>query len=115
MGNSKKIKEMLSKLIKRSDMKLTAKDAYLKAKYNRIEDDETRLKIFKENLESLIAAKCEMCSYCCVVQVEEDLQKYTNDIINEYKNLGYTVVNLKEVIEGVKSNFIFFTWENAEL
>lgn len=112
---SKKIRELFSNLVKRSDTKMSAKDAYLKSKYNRVESDEARLKNFKENLEALISAKCEISSYCCVVQVESDLTKFLEDIITDYRSLGYTVVNLKEIIEGVKSDYLFFTWENAEL
>ena len=111
----KKIKELLLSLMKRNNTIMNAKDAYLKSKYNRIEDDNTRLKNFKDDLNALIEAKCQISTYCCVVQVEDDLKKFIDDIVQEYKNLGYTVVNLKDVIEGVVSDYLFFTWENAEL
>lgn len=106
-----KIFEIFSKLTKRSDARLTAKSAYLKSKYQRIQTDEERVKDFKEIIESLIAAKCEVGHYCCVIQLENDLAKFLDEIVSEFTEIGYTVVNLKEKIEEVENIYLFFCWD----
>lgn len=108
---NKQIFELFSKLIKRSDARLTANNAYLKSKYQRIQTDEERVKDFKEIIETLIAAKCEVGHYCCVVQLTNDLAKFLDEIVNEFIEIGYTVVNLKEKIEGIENIYLFFCWD----
>lgn len=103
--------EFFKNLTKRSETRLNAKEAYLKAKYQRIQTEEERLKGFKSDLDMLISIKCDSCTCCCVVELEEDLSKYLDEIIKEYQDMDYTVINLKEQIDGIHKNYLFFCWD----
>lgn len=103
--------ELFSNLTTRSETRLNAKEAYLRAKYQRIQTEEERLKEFKSELDRLITIKCDSCICCCVVELEEDLSKYLDDIIKEYREMDYTVINLREKLEGVHKNYIFLCWD----
>lgn len=103
--------DFFKNLTKRSNPRLNAKDAYLKAKYQRIQTEEERLKEFKSDLDMLISIKCDSCTCCCVVELEEDLSKYLDEIIKEYQDMDYTVINLKEQIDGIHKNYLFFCWD----
>lgn len=105
------ILDFFHNITKRSNPRLNAKDAYLKAKYQRIQTEEERLNEFKFNLDTLISIKCDSCTCCCVVELEEDLSKHLNDIIKEYRELGYTVINLKDEVEDIDNNCLFLCWD----
>lgn len=96
--------EFFHNLTKRSNPRL-------KAKYQRIQTEDERLNEFKFNLDTLISIKCDTCTCCCVVELEEDLSKHLDDIINEYRDLGYTVLNLKDEVEDIDKNYLFLCWD----
>lgn len=108
---NRKMFKKFSEMFKTMSKKLDAKEAYLLTHYCRIVSEDNRLKEFKDKIDALISAKCTVDSYCCVMQVPDDLLKFIGDIINEYRELGYTVVNLKEVIEDVDCDYLFFCWD----
>jgi hypothetical protein len=45
------------------------------------------------------------------VELEEDLSKHLDDIIKEYRELGYTVINLKDEVEDIDNNYLFLCWD----
>lgn len=123
--NNKKIKmEEVDKnetnLLKRIQGKLVSKkeeasayDVYLLATYGVIESKEKRLDTFYEGIDSLIKAKAQAGQYCCASEVPDELIKdFLEKIIKKYQELGYTVIDLNDKLEGVKRHYIFITWDN---
>lgn len=108
---NKTISDFFKNVTKRSNPRLNAKEAYLRTKYQRIQTDEERLQEFKFNLDTLISIKCDTNTCCCVVELEEDLSKYLDEVIKEYQDMGYTVLNLKDEVENINKNYIFICWD----
>lgn len=94
---------------------ISANDAYLQATYNMIEDQETRFNHFIKSLNSLIKLKSETNHYCCATEIPKELtEDYLEKIIETYRNLGYKVVDMNDVIENLERKFIFITWSNCD-
>lgn len=94
--------------------KVSAKDAYLKATYGEVKTDDQRLEDFMTALDELIKMKSNPnnCQFCATIEVPDDLLKYLPQIIGEYKNRDFTIINLKEKLDDIKSNFLFLCWDN---
>lgn len=98
---------------KKNETVFTANNVYLNTRYGRIETEEERLKKLYNRINSLIESKSIQGEFCCAIDVPKELAaKSTNDIIEYYKNKGFTVVNMKDVIEGIDKTFLFITWAN---
>lgn len=111
-----KLKAFLGLAEQSNDVSLiSANDAYLKATYNMIEDQETRFNHFIKSLNSLIKLKSETNHYCCATEIPKELtEDYLDKIIETYRNLGYKVVDMNDAIENLERKFIFIAWSNCD-
>ena len=77
--------------------KVSAKDAYLKATYGEVKTDDQRLEDFMTALDELIKMKSSPnnCQFCATIEVPD-----------------FTIINLKEKLDDIKSNFLFLCWDN---
>jgi hypothetical protein len=102
--------------------KIDGYDAYLLAKYGKVETPEDRLKRFYEDTDSLIKGKASMGEWCCSVEIPIELiSNYKDDIINNYQSKKFFVLvitnetihtNEKNNKEDIKGTYLFFCWDS---
>lgn len=52
-------------------------------------------------------------SYHCVVDIEEDLQKYTDEVFKPFLEAGFDVVNLSKECNAINEEGVYFiSWKN---
>lgn len=115
--NSKnKLKTIWNNVVSKwnKDNRVTAKDAYLKATYGIVKNDEERLNDFMVSLDELIALKSDPrnCQFCAAIEVPKDLLKFLPQIIEEYTTRNFTILNLNEKLEEINNNYLFLCWDN---
>jgi hypothetical protein len=72
---------------------MTAKSAYMRAKYGMDTTQTSLLKKFFNDVNDLIAAKSLDGSYCCMIEIDKDIKQFIPEIIDRFQNkLGYTLV-----------------------
>jgi hypothetical protein len=107
---------------------MTAKSAYMRAKYGIDTNQTTLLKKFFNDVNALIAAKSLDGSYCCMIEIDKDIKQFIPEIIDRFQNkLGYTLVVIdkdtvitnkvtgdnKQLDIASDSAFVILMWGNA--
>lgn len=93
---------------------LKAKDAYLQAKYNRIESKEDWYKKLMNNINELIISSCQINKYYCTIEFPLELvNDYLLETIEKLSNDGYTVIDMREHTK-MEHCVLFITWNNNE-
>ena len=110
-GIFSKMKKMFSNPKTSGKTKLSANEAYLKTRYGKIETKEERYKSFLERLNKEILFKCQVNEYFCAMEVPSELaDEYMEQIISEYKDGGYSIVDMRTVIKDLNAPIIFVSW-----
>lgn len=105
---------------------LTAQFAYYKTKYGDITSPEEYVKIVQKYIKKLIKSKMYprtapsttgdelfFHSYYCVVDLDNDLKKYVNQIFQPFVEGGFKIINLGERIDEVKHGLVFLiSWDH---
>ena len=110
------VKEWLNSLFKKIELKekaLTAEEAYFKTKYGVYRTVEQRIKDNQKNIKELIKSKVTLAykaetkfsSFSCVIDLDDDLKPYVNDIFKPFVENGFKVINLSDKVE---DKLVFF-------
>lgn len=92
---------------------ISANEAYLQARYNKIESKEERYNKFLDNTNKLILECCQVSRYCCTVEMEKELlDEYMDKFISYFANKGYSIIDMREVIPNLEKGYIFICWAN---
>lgn len=82
---------------------LSAKNAYMRAKYGRSLSQKDLLQKFFASANELVAAKSLEGTYCCMIEIDNDIKEFTPKIIKHFQEkLGYKLAiidNETEIVE----------------
>ena len=110
---------------KAKELPFTAEKCWCETKYGtgvyklpseRIKDKQESI---KATIESKFApapnyAGINRSSYHCVIDIEEDLINYVNEVLQPFYEGGFEIVNLSEECKSIKNEGIFLiSWKNA--
>lgn len=85
-------KEQTAETILNSSTGISARSAYMRSKYGVDKTQVELLRAFFSNVNNLIASKTIDGSYCCMVEIDKDLEQFTDKIIEHFSTkLGYEV------------------------
>lgn len=101
--------EGLQDRVSKKGSPLDARSAYHLTKHGEIKTDEERLEKLYKCTDEIIKNKTHTNDYYCVIQVPEDLVKYTSDIVDHFIKLNYIVRDLTEPL-GLNKSYIFLCW-----
>lgn len=122
MGNVvEQVKEMFNKV----EEPFTAERAWIETTYGNgsYRSIEKRIKDKQNYIKNIIKGKfdCAVTSsstssraYRCVIDFEEDIKHYINEILQPFVDGGFNVINLSDNIDAIKDeNVYLISWKNA--
>lgn len=112
------VKEWFNSLFKKIEPKekaLTAEEAYFKTKYGVYRTVEQRIKDNQKNIKELIKSKVtpaykaetKFSSFYCVIDLDDELKPYVNDIFKPFIENGFKVINLSDKVEEINDELVF--------
>lgn len=121
------IKKALNKVFNKDDGQFTAEKAWLKSTYgNNVNFTlEERIANKQKSIREVIKSKfryptggseplLNYSSYRCVIDIEEDLVAYKNEILQSFIDGGFKVINLSEKVEEIEDeNVYLISWKNT--
>lgn len=121
------LKKMVNKFLSNgSNEVFTAERAWVETTYGkgcyRAIDKriESKIKSIKAKIESRYECSSEQgyancfASYYCIVNIEEDLQYHVDEIFAPFKENGFLIINLSEVVEELNGERVYLvSWKNA--
>lgn len=123
--NNKKIPE--SKIFN-EERAVAAKSAYMQAKYGHSLTQTDLLKRFFANANAIIKEKCLAGTYCCMIEIDNDIKEHIAKIVYHFKTkLGYklaiidnnTIISNKDDSSTVNlqpnSTFLILMWNDADI
>ena len=120
-------KSLLEKLgvKKPKELPFTAEKCWCETKYGTgvyklpVERVKDKQESIKATIESKFApapnyAGINRSSYHCVIDIEEDLINYVDEVLQPFYDGGFEIVNLSEECKSIKNEGIFLiSWKNA--
>lgn len=121
------LKNAINKVFNKDDGEFTAEKAWLKSTYgsNMKYTLEERIAYKQQSIRDTIKSKfryltggnveghTNYSSYRCVVDIEEDLEAYKDEILQPFIDGGFKVINLSEQIEEIEDeNVYLISWKN---
>ena len=112
-------KENIKKWFKSIDTKekaFTAEEAYFKTKYGVYRTVEQRIKDNQKNIMDLIKSKVSPTSYksdtkfssfYCVVDLDDEMKPYVDDIFKPFIDNGFNVINLSEKVDEINDELVY--------
>ena len=92
----------------------SANDAYLQAKYGKVESKEERYENFINELNALITFKCQSNAFhCTIVMPQELVVEYLDEVISKYTEMGFDIINMKDIVHKLNSTILFLSWDNC--
>lgn len=99
---------------KSKSKEFSANDAYLQAKYGKVESKEERFENFISELNALITFKCQSNAFhCTIVMPQELVAEYLDRVISKYTEMGFEIINMKDIVDKLDSTILFLSWENC--
>ena len=104
---------------------LTAEKAWYESKHgiNSYKCIEDRILDKQADIKAAIKSKFAPCptdniirksAYHCVIDIEEDLINYVDEIFSPFSENGFEIINLSKECKGIDSEGVFFiSWKNA--
>lgn len=121
-------KKTINKVLNIDDTVLTAEKAWIKSTYgsNVNSTTEERIADKQKSIRDVIKSKFRYptsgniephknySSYRCVIDIEEDLEAYKDEILKPFIDNGFTVINLSEKIKEIEDeNVYMISWKNV--
>lgn len=112
------------KKIEPKEKEFTAEEAYFRTKYGIYRTVEQRIKdnqkMIKEAIRSKVAPTyrpvTNFSSYYCVIDLDEELKPYVNDIFSPFIERGFKVINLSEKVEEIHDDLVFLiSWYKNDI
>lgn len=107
---------------------VAAKSAYMQAKYGYALSQKDLLTRFFSNANAIIKEKCMAGTYCCMIEIDNDIKEHMAKIIQHFKvKLGYklaiidndTVITNKSDNSSINlrpnSTFLILMWNDADI
>lgn len=103
---------------------MTADAAYAKSTYGETMNAQTLIKTHQQRINALIETKTKTNSdngsafvdYFCICSFAKDAVPYIKEILEPFRNNGYTVINLSEIVEEYKNYNVYgISWCNSNI
>ena len=121
------IKKAINKVFNKDDGQFTAEKAWIKSTYGsnvnftleeRIANKQKSIReIIKSKFRSLSGGSeplLNYSSYRCVIDIEEDLVAFKNEILQPFIDGGFKVINLSEKVGEIEDeNVYLISWKNT--
>lgn len=122
-----RFKDVINKVFNKDDGEFTAEKAWLKSTYGsnvnftleeRIAYKQQSIReTIKSKYRYLTSSKAEgpanYSSYRCVIDIEEDLEAYKDEVLKPFIDGGFKVINLSDKIEEIEDeNVYLISWKN---
>lgn len=99
----------------RKEATMSAEEAYFKTKYGVYRSIEQRIKDNQRNINELIKSKItpsyradtKFSSFYCVIDLDEELKAYVDDIFEPFISNGFKVINLSQKVEEINDELVF--------
>lgn len=119
-------KETIKKWFKNIEPKekaFTAEEAYFKTKYGVYKTVEQRIKDNQKNIKELIRSKVspaykaetKFSSFYCVIDLDDELKPYVDEIFKPFIENGFNVINLSEKVDEINDELVFLvSWYQSD-
>lgn len=102
---------------------LSAEEAYFRTKYGVYKSKEQRILDRQKSVRELIMSKISpgyradinFTSFYCVIDLEDELRPYVEEIFKPFKDEGFKVYNLSELVEEINDDLVFLvSWYKTD-
>lgn len=96
-------------------LEISASEAYLQARYNKVESKEERYNKLLKMTNQLIMECCQTNRYYCTVEMEKELlDEFMGQFLKYFSDKGYAIVDMRKVIPNLENGYIFISWANFQ-
>lgn len=116
--------DLVKQIFKPKEKELSACEAYMRTKYGAYKTIAQRINDIQNDIKFKIKSKIAIAgandtifsSYFCVIEIDNDMKEYVNDIFKPFKDKGFKIIALSDKIEELKDELVFFiSWYKKEL
>lgn len=119
------LKNFFKKNLRHKHTPLTAKEAYFKTKYGTFKTPEQRIRQYQCAIRDTIKSKMLMqplndCAntkfrkYFCVIDFDEDMKEYINDVFKPFIENGFKVTSFSDKVKELENlNVYLVSWDKA--
>lgn len=120
--------KMMKKVFSKDDGEFTAERAWLETTYgeganlsleDRIANKQREIvnliksKFPTRNSSDMVVYSKKHTSYRCVIDIEEDLAQYKDDILNPFVEKGFKIIDLSEKVDEIEDEHVYLiSWKN---
>lgn len=114
----------VKQIIKPKEKELSANEAYMRTKYGAYKTIAQRIKDIQNDINYKIKSKISMAganntifsSYFCIIEIDDDMKDYVNEIFKPFKERGFKIITLSDKIEELHDELVFImSWYKSEL
>ena len=108
---------------RKKEKSLSAEEAYFRTKYGVYKSTEQRSSDRQKSVRELIMSKISpgyradinFTSFYCVIDLEDELKPYVDEIFKPFKEEGFKVYNLSELVEEINDDLVFLiSWYKTD-
>lgn len=117
------IEQVKTLFTRKKEKPLSAEEAYFRTKYGVYKTTDQRILDRQKSVRELIKAKItpgyraeiNFSSYYCVIDLEDELKPYVDEIFKPFKEEGFKVFNLSELVEDINNDLVFLiSWYKTD-